>query len=70
GKTEPLIEPLSAREQDVLRLLVTDLRTPDIAKELFVSVNTVRSHIKSLYRKLDAHSRHEAVAKAKELGLL
>ena len=65
-----LAESLSQREMEILRLLVTDLTTPEIADELVVSVSTVRSHIKNIYSKLDAHSRFEAVAKARELGIL
>jgi LuxR family maltose regulon positive regulatory protein len=64
------IEALSERETDVLRLLNTDLSSPEIAAELVVSVNTVRTHIKHIYDKLNAHSRYEAVERAKELGLL
>jgi len=64
-----LAEPLSQREMEILRLLVTDLTTPEIADELVVSVSTVRSHIKNIYSKLDAHSRFEAVTKARELGI-
>ena len=65
-----LIERLSPREMEVLRLLVTNLNTSEIANELVVSVSTVRSHIKSIYSKLAVHSRHEAVTRAKELGLV
>ena len=65
-----LIDPLSEREMEVLRLLITELSTPEIADELFISVSTVRSHIKQIYSKLDVHSRFEAVRKAKELNLL
>ena len=65
-----IADPLSPREMEVLRLLVTDLTTPEIADELVVSVSTVRSHIKNIYSKLDTHSRHEAVTRAKELNLL
>jgi LuxR family maltose regulon positive regulatory protein len=64
------IELLSDRETDVLRLLNTDLTSPEIAAELVVSVNTIRTHIKHIYEKLNAHSRYEAVERAKELGLL
>jgi LuxR family maltose regulon positive regulatory protein len=63
------IEPLTDREMEVLRLLSTDLSGPDIAKELFVSRNTVKTHVKRIYDKLDAHSRYEAVERARELGL-
>jgi len=68
--TPTLIEPLSERELEVLRLLTTRLSTPEIAEELVISVNTVRSHIKSIYSKLNVHRRMEAVQRAKELGLL
>ncbi len=67
---EGLVEPLSDRELEVLRLLSTDLSAPEIAAELVVSVNTVRTHIKHIYSKLDAHSRYQAVERAKELDLL
>jgi LuxR family maltose regulon positive regulatory protein len=66
---EALIEPFSKRELEILRLLVTDLDVPEIASKLVVSANTVRTHIKSLYRKLNAHSRHEALARAREWQL-
>jgi len=65
-----LLEPLSEREMDVLRLLATSLSTPEIADELFVTPNTVRSHVKSIYSKLDAHNRMQAIQRAEELGLL
>ena len=65
-----LVEPLSNRELEVLRLLITDLSAPEIADELYISVSTVRSHIKQIYSKLDAHSRFEAVSIAREMNLL
>jgi LuxR family maltose regulon positive regulatory protein len=65
-----LVEPLSRREAEVLRLLATDLTSTEMAQELVLSVHTVRSHIKSIYAKLDAHSRYEAIARATELNLL
>jgi LuxR family maltose regulon positive regulatory protein len=65
-----MVESLSQRELEVLRLLVTNLTTPEIAEELCISISTARSHIKNIYGKLDAHSRHEAVTKARELGIL
>ncbi|MEI7742664.1 MAG: LuxR C-terminal-related transcriptional regulator [Chloroflexota bacterium] len=67
---QPLIEPLSERELDVLRLLAGDMSGPDIARELVVSLNTVRSHTKSIYAKLGVSSRREAVRRAAELDLL
>jgi LuxR family maltose regulon positive regulatory protein len=67
---QPLIEPLTERELDVLRLLNTRLSIAEIAEELIVAVSTVRSHTKSIYGKLDVHSRMEAVRRAEEIGLL
>ncbi|HEY5358206.1 MAG TPA: LuxR C-terminal-related transcriptional regulator, partial [Streptosporangiaceae bacterium] len=64
-----LIEPLSARELDVLRLLRTDLDGPEIARELVVSLNTVRTHTKNIYAKLGVNSRRAAVRRAEELDL-
>jgi LuxR family transcriptional regulator, maltose regulon positive regulatory protein len=66
---QDLIEPLSERELDVLRLLGTDLNGPDIARELMVSLNTVRTHTKNIYVKLAVTSRRAAVRRGTELGL-
>jgi LuxR family maltose regulon positive regulatory protein len=66
----PLVEPLSGRELQVLRLLTTSLSSTEIAGELLIAVSTVRSHIKSIYGKLNVHRRMEAIQRAKELGLL
>ncbi|MEI8082314.1 MAG: LuxR C-terminal-related transcriptional regulator, partial [Actinomycetes bacterium] len=62
-------EPLSERELEVLRLLCTDLSGPDIARQLFVSLNTIRTHTKSIYTKLDVNNRRAAVRRAEELNL-
>jgi LuxR family maltose regulon positive regulatory protein len=77
GETEPdspvkqaLIEPLSERELDVLRLLGTELDGPAIARELMVSLNTVRTHTKHIYAKLAVTNRRAAVRRAQELDLL
>jgi ATP/maltotriose-dependent transcriptional regulator MalT len=64
------IEPLSDRELEVLRLLATDLDGPEIAKQLMVSLNTTRTHTKSIYNKLGVNSRRAAVHRAEELELL
>jgi LuxR family maltose regulon positive regulatory protein len=65
-----LIDPLSDRELDVLRLLGTDLDGPDIARQLSVSLNTMRTHTKNIYAKLGVSSRRAAVRRAGELNLL
>jgi LuxR family maltose regulon positive regulatory protein len=65
-----LIEPLSDRELDVLRLLATDLDGPDIARQLHVSLNTMRTHSRSIFRKLQVTNRRAAVRQAHELNLL
>ncbi|QGQ99146.1 helix-turn-helix transcriptional regulator [Paenibacillus psychroresistens] len=67
--SEPMKEPLSERERDVLRLLRTDLSGPDMARELFVSLNTLRTHTKNIYDKLEVNSRRAAVRRAEELDL-
>ncbi|MEX5717011.1 LuxR C-terminal-related transcriptional regulator [Geodermatophilus maliterrae] len=65
-----VIDPLSARELDVLRLLGSDLAGPDIARELVVSLNTVRTHTRNIYAKLAVTNRRAAVRRAEELHLL
>ncbi len=70
GEQESLIEPLSERERIVLRYLGGVLSNVEIASELYVSVNTVKTHVKSIYRKLDVTGRREAVRRARELRLL
>src|SRR5215208_4331545 len=65
-----LPEVLSERELEVLQLIAAGKSNRRIATELFVSVGTVKTHINNLYRKLDAHSRTQAVARARELKLL
>ena len=65
-----LIEPLSQSEIRVLRYMPTNLSAPEIARELYLSVHTVRTHIRHVFVKLGTHSRTEAVARARALGLL
>jgi LuxR family maltose regulon positive regulatory protein len=62
-------EPLTEREAAVLRLLATDLSLREIGAELFVSLNTVKTHARAIYRKLDVTTRADAVARAREAGL-
>jgi LuxR family maltose regulon positive regulatory protein len=67
---QKLIEPLSERELEVLRLLAGDLSGPDIARQLSVSLNTVRTHTKNIYSKLGVTSRRGAVHHARDLNLI
>lgn len=67
---EPLYEPLTSQEQRVLRLLATGRSNPEIARELIVSVNTIRSQVQSIYRKLQVNNRHAASELARKLHLL
>ena len=64
-----LVEPLSPREIEVLRLLTTSLSVTEIAEELVISVNTARSHIKNIYSKLGVNRRLDAIEMAKKLHL-
>ena len=64
-----LVDPLTDREVVVLRYLASRLTTSEIADELYVSVNTVRTHAKAVYRKLAVTSRQDAVAQARRLGI-
>ena len=66
----PLLEELSDAELRVVGYLPSNLTAAEIASELVVSTNTVRTHMRHIYAKLDAHSRSEAVARARELGLV
>jgi LuxR family maltose regulon positive regulatory protein len=70
GVAQPLIEPLSDRELQVLRLLASDLDGPDIARDLSVSLPTVRTHTSNIYAKLGVTNRRAAVSRATELDLL
>jgi LuxR family transcriptional regulator, maltose regulon positive regulatory protein len=65
-----LLEPLTARELDVLRLLGTGKSNREIAEELVVSLDTVKRHVSNLFDKLGVANRTQAVNKARELGLL
>ena len=65
-----LVDPLSERELQVLRLLATNLTSTEIAEELYISPSTVRSHIKNIYSKLDVHRRYDAVERARKLKLI
>jgi LuxR family maltose regulon positive regulatory protein len=70
GRPQPLREPLTDSETRILRYLPTNMSAREIADELYLSWNTVRTHMRHLYAKLGAHRRHEAVERARALGLL
>jgi LuxR family maltose regulon positive regulatory protein len=70
SERQPQSEELSASELRVLRYLPTNLTRPEIARALYVSINTVNTHMRNIYSKLGAHDRSSAVQRARELGLL
>ena len=70
GEKSALVEPLSEREIEVLRLLTAGRSNPEIARDLYVSLNTVKAHVKSIFAKLEAHNRTEATHRARELRLV
>jgi LuxR family maltose regulon positive regulatory protein len=67
---QPLVDPLSERELEVLRLIVAGLSNPEIAQELVIAVSTVKSHVNHIYGKLGVSSRTQAIGRAQALGLL
>lgn len=70
SQMQHLLEPLSQRELDILRLFKTELSGPEIAQQLVIALSTVRTHTKSIYNKLNVNSRRGAVKRAMELGLI
>ena len=70
SEVAPLLEPLSESETRILRYLPTNLSAPEIASDLYLSVNTVKTHLRHVYAKLGTHRRAEAVQRARALGLL
>jgi len=69
-KVEALIEPLTERELDVLRLIAKGLSNREIGDRLFLALSTVKGHTRIIFDKLQVQRRTEAVARARELGLL
>jgi LuxR family maltose regulon positive regulatory protein len=65
-----ILDPITERELEVLKLLDSDLSNREIAARLFVSLDTIKSHTRHLYTKLGVHNRHQAVALARDLKLL
>jgi LuxR family maltose regulon positive regulatory protein len=70
GFSSSLVEPLSERELEVLQLIAEGLANPQIARRLFLALNTVKVHTRNIYSKLDVHNRTQAVMRARELDLL
>jgi len=69
-KSQPFVEPMSERELEILRLLADGLSNREIAERLVISVGTAKSHVHHILEKVGGNSRAQAVAKARELGLL
>jgi LuxR family maltose regulon positive regulatory protein len=65
-----VVEPLTEREREVLRHVSGMLNTAEVASEMYISVNTVKTHLRSIYRKLAAAHRAEAVRRARQLQLI
>jgi ATP/maltotriose-dependent transcriptional regulator MalT/CheY-like chemotaxis protein len=70
SRSQPLVEPLTNRELDILDLLAQRLQNKEIADKLFISTETVKSHLNNIYQKLNVSNRRDAVEKAKSLGIL
>ena len=70
SKQVGLVEPITGRELSVLRLLPTALTPREIAAELYLSLNTVKTHTRALYRKLGVQSRHAAIEEARRRSLI
>jgi ATP/maltotriose-dependent transcriptional regulator MalT len=70
GQPNSRAEPLTAREEAVLRFLAGTLSLREISQEMYVSLNTVKSHTRAIYRKLGVSNRHDAIRRGRELAIL
>jgi len=70
GQDQPLLDPLTAREREVLKLLAEGLSNPEMAARLFIATSTVKGYVHIIFRKLEVDSRTKAVARARELGFV
>ena len=68
--SQPLVDPLTNRELDVLELLAQRLSNKEIANKLFISATTIKGHLQNIYGKLGAKKRREAVEKATKMGII
>jgi LuxR family maltose regulon positive regulatory protein len=68
--THTLVDPLSKRELEVLQFIASGASNAEIAQALYIAVGTVKNHVKNIYSKLDVHSRAQAIARARDLGLI
>lgn len=68
--SQPMVDPLSEREREVLHHIAAGLTNREIAQELFIAIGTVKRHINNIYGKMNVHSRTQAIARARELGLI
>jgi LuxR family maltose regulon positive regulatory protein len=67
---QPLVEPLTNRELDILELLAQRMSNKEISEKLYISVETVKSHLKNTYQKLNVSKRRQAIEKARKIGIL
>jgi LuxR family maltose regulon positive regulatory protein len=70
ARLQPLVEPLTNRELDILDLLAQRFQNKEIADKLFISPETVKTHLNNIYQKLNVTNRRNAVEKAKSMGIL